>query len=187
MIRAALALAAAALLGMGVLACGGSSGARTATNAAASGHPSKPDRDDDKDNNDDDNHVLYYGHAANPTDRQAIVALLTRYYAAAAASDGAKACPLLLRFVSESVAEDIGHAATLRGRSCAAVMSKLFGVHHKLLSGENATLKVLTVRVEGDKALTVLSFANLPEVRQMTERREGHGWKILTLLDGILE
>jgi hypothetical protein len=75
----------------------------------------------------------------------------------------------------------------LRGKSCAVVLSKLFKQHHKLLGGESATLKVMTVRVEGDKALTVLSFANLPEVRQMTERREGSGWKIVTLLDGIVE
>jgi hypothetical protein len=180
-----LALLSVLLLGLAAGACGGSTAGRTSTNAASSAHTH--DRDDDNDHNDDDNHVLYYGREASPTDRQAIVTLLTRYYAAAGASDGAKACPLLMSFIAEALPENLGHSPTLRGKSCAVVISKLFKQHHKLLGGESATLKVMTVRVEGDKALTVLSFANLPEVRQMTERREGSGWKIVTLLDGIVE
>ncbi|MGH2912055.1 MAG: hypothetical protein ACRDJ3_06220 [Solirubrobacteraceae bacterium] len=184
-----VALLTAALLALGVAACGSSNGASSASSAAATAAgSSKLDRDNDNDNNDDDNHVLYYGHEAAPTDRQAIIALLTHYYAAAATNDGAKACPLLMSYLAEAVVEEMGHIPKLRGKSCAVVMSKLFKPRHALLSGENASLKVLTVRVEGDRALTVLSFANLPEVRQMTERLDGNsGWKIVTLLDGILE
>jgi hypothetical protein len=185
--KALLALLATALLVLGIAACGGSSGTSSTSNASASRHQPKLDRDDDNDNNNDDNHILFYGHAATPVDRQAIVTLLTRYYRAAAAADGAKACPLLMSFVAEAVPENIGHTPALRGKSCAVVMSKLFKLHHTLIAGESATLKIVTVRVEGDKSLTVLSFANLPEVRQMTIRRDGNSWKILTLLDGILE
>jgi hypothetical protein len=43
------------------------------------------------------------------------------------------------------------------------------------------------VRVEGDKALAVMSFSTLPEVRQISARRDGATWKILQLLDGIIE
>jgi hypothetical protein len=185
--KALPALLTAALLALGTTACGDSSGTDSSSSVAASRGSPKLDRDNDNDNNNDDNHVLYYGHEASATDRQAIITLLTDYYAAAAANDGAKACPLLMSFLAESVPEDIGHNPKLRGKSCAVVMSKLFKQHHKLLSGESASLKVMTVRVEDDKALTVLSFANLPEVRQMTERRDGNSWKIVSLLDYILE
>lgn len=185
--KALLSLLAVLLLGLGAAACGGSTVGRSLANVTSSAHAPKHDRDDDNDNNNDDNHVLYYGQEAGAADRQAIAGLLTRYYAAAAASDGSTACPLLMSYVAENVPDELGHGNALRGKSCAVVISKLFKQHHKLLSGESATLKVMTVRVEGDKALTVLSFANLPEVRQMTERREGSGWKIVTLLDGILE
>src|SRR5665648_8089 len=188
-----LGLLAIMLLSLGVAACGGSSkgtdsASHTSSNATATASAPKKDRDDDGDNNDDDNQVLYYGHAPSAAEKQPIVELVTSYYAAAAAEDGAKACTLLLPFVAESVVENIGHSTGLQGKTCAVVMSKLFKLHHTILSGENATLKFYTVRVEGGKALTVLSVANLPEVRQLVERRDGSGaWKVLDLLDGILE
>jgi hypothetical protein len=180
-----LVLLAIVLLGLGLVACGGSG---TSHSSGATTTVVKKDRDDDSDNNDDDNQVIYYGHAPSLSERQPIVALVTAYYAAQASEDGAAACRLLMPFVAESVVEDIGHSSGLQGRTCPAVMSKLFRLHHTLLSGENASLKFYTVRVDGGKALTVLSFSNLPEVRQLTERRDSSGtWKVLQLLDGILE
>jgi hypothetical protein len=180
-----LALLAIALLGLSLSACGGSSATHSSSAATAA---VKKDRDDDGDNNDDDNKVLFYGHAPSLTERQSIVALVTAYYAAAAAEDGAKACTLLMPFVAESVVEDISHGPGLSGKTCATVMSKLFKSKHTLLAGENASLKFYTVRVNGGKGLTVLSFSNLPEVRQLAERRDSSGeWKVLQLLDGILE
>jgi hypothetical protein len=180
-----LVLLAFVLLGLGLAACGGSG---TSHSSGATTTVVKKDRDDDSDNNDDDNQVIYYGHAPSPSERQPIVALVTAYYAAQASEDGAAACRLLMPFVAESVVEDISHSPGLHGRTCAAVMSKLFKLHHTLLSGENASLKFYTVRVDGGKALTVLSFSNLPEVRQLAERRDSSGtWKVLQLLDGILE
>jgi hypothetical protein len=179
-----LALLAIVLLGLGVAACGGSTG----SHSSATTTTIKRDRDDDADHNDDDAHVLYYGHAPTPAERQAITSLVSAYYAAGAAEDGAKACTLLMPFVAESVVESIGHTRELKGTTCATVMSKLFRSHHTLIAGESASLKFYTVRVEGGRALTVLSFANLPEVRQLTERRDtGGAWKVLDLQDGILE
>ena len=66
-------------------------------------------------------------------------------------------------------------------------MSKLFKLHHKPLAAKNASLRVLAVRVEGQKALVVLGFPNIPEVRQITARRVAGTWRLLDLLDGILE
>jgi hypothetical protein len=184
--KSLLGLLVVALISLGGFAsCGGNSG--KAVSNTASQHSVKRDRDNDADNNDDDAHILEYGQAASPADRQVLTALITRYYAAAAALEGAKACSLLMPFIAESVTEDYGHTPALRGKSCAVVMSKLFRQHHQLLAGESATLKFLTVRVQGNKSLVVLSFSTLPEVRQISARRHGSGWKLLDLLDGILE
>ncbi len=169
-------------LGVGFSACGGSSSHSRTARAV------KMDRDDDSDNNDDDDSVIYFGHAPTTAEKQPLVALVTAYYAAQASENGTEACRLLMPFVAESVVEDIGHSPHLKGRNCAAVMSKLFTLHHKLLAGENSSLKFYTVRISGDHALTVLSFANLPEVRQLSERRDSNGtWRVLRLLDGIVE
>jgi hypothetical protein len=186
--KSLLGLLAIVLLSVSPAACGGSSGdSSSGSHASATKAPVKLDRDNDGDKNDDDAHVLYYGEAAMGSERQAITTLLKQYYAAAAAADGAKACTLLMPFIAESVAENYGHSAALRGKTCAVVMSKLFKQHHQVLSGENATLKFLTVRVEGGRGLTVMSFSTLPEVRQISERRDGSTWKVLQLLDGIIE
>jgi hypothetical protein len=184
--KSLLALLTIVLLGAGIAACGGSSAATTRSSSSASASP-KRDRDNDADKNDDDAHVLYYGFAASGAERQAITTLVKHYYAAGAAADGAKACTLLMPFVAESVAENYGHTPALRGKTCAVVMSKLFAQHGKTLAGENATLKFVAVRVEGTKALVVLSFSTLPEVRQIAARKDGASWKILQLLDGIIE
>lgn len=186
-------LLATALLGLGGVGCGSSKTAITAASDSASSARStiqstaKPDRDDDGDNNNDDSQTLEYGHEATAAERPAILAVLRRYYAAAAAADGAKACALLAPFIAESVVQENGHRPELRGSSCSAVMSKLFRHSHTLLSAENATLKVLTVRVQGGKALIVSHSSALREVRQITERRIGGRWTVLELLDGIIE
>ena len=180
-----LGMVAILMLSVGLVACGEGSKSSSANKSASA---QTPDRDNDSDHNDDDNHILYYGHAPTAAEKGQIVALVTAYYAASAVEDGAKACKLLMPFVAESVVESIGHNAGLRGNSCSVVMSKLFKQHHALLSGESASLKLYTVRVNGGKALTVLSFSNLPEVRQLTERLDEKGeWRVLDLLDGILE
>lgn len=194
---------AIALLGLGIAACGGSSrdttsqgasntagGSATAT-AASSVAPTqgylKNDRDNDGDHNDDDAGVLLYGHAANAANGQTITALVTHYFAAAAAQDGARACSLLAPFIAESVAETYGHTPPLLGRTCAVVMSKLFKQHHGDLVNKNAALHVIRVGLEGNKGLVALYFPTIPEVRQIAVRRSGGTWKMLELLDGILE
>lgn len=185
-----LALLATALVGLGVAGCGRSSvgsASHAPTGAHATQSAATQDRDDDSDHNDDDGSVLEYGHAATPAEQRALVALVTQYYAAAGAAEGAKACALMVPFIAESVAENYGHTPGLQGKTCAIVMSKLFHQRHQLLSSESATLKGVTARVEGGTALTVLDFTVLPEVRQITERRVGGRWRMLYLLDHIVE
>jgi hypothetical protein len=179
------------LFAVGIAACGssskGASGSVRGSSAAVA--TTSNDRDDDGDKNDDDSSFLNYGHAANASEMRPLVTLVTDYFAAAATENGAKACKLLMPFVAESVVENLSHGPGLSGRSCAVVMSKLFKQHHSELETKSATLKFYAVRVGPGKALTLLSFSRLaPEVRQLDERRDSSGaWKILMLLDGIIE
>lgn len=187
--RTLLLVLATALLAAGVLACGSSSKGNLTSSSQAGASTSRLDRDNDGDNNDDDNAFINYGHAATAAERGPLVALITAYFAAAAAENGARACSMLMPFIAESVVENVGHGPGLNGHNCAVVMSKLFKQKHHELQIKSTTLKFYAVRIKGEKALTLLTFKGLaPEVRQVDERRDGSGdWKILTLLDGIIE
>ena len=177
-----------AALAASPIACGGSSHGGAITTAPPPNFSTHHnDRDNDGDHNDDDGKVLYFGHAADAVDRQVSVALVTRYFTAAAAENGTAGCSMLAPFVAESVAEDDGQAPPLLGKTCHVVLSKLFKLHHQLLVEKHVTLRVIGVRVKGNRALAILDFPKIPEVRQMPERRIGGRWWLLDLLDGILE
>ncbi len=184
-----LATLAAFVLGMGIGACG-SAAVRVKSasrSASAPASPPKRDRDNDGDNNDDDAKVLAYGRAANATERQIAVTLTKRYFVAAATEDGALACRLLAPLFADIVVETYGNTPALRGRTCPAVMSRLFVLHHQLLVRKSASIRVTAVRIKGDRMLAVLEFPPMPEVRQIEERRVGGTWTIFALLDGIIE
>ena len=200
--RTLAALFAIVLLSLSVAACGDSAGGTghasssntktgdTSANPMPQGgaRPSsrKRDLDGDTDNNDDDSKIVGYGHAANASDRQALTALIKHYYKAAVTESGATGCSMLYPFIAEAVVENYGRAPALRGTTCAMVIAKLFAYRHRVLVDEAATLKVFAVRVEGDKALVVLSFARRP-IRQIAARRDGNIWKLLELEDGLIE
>ncbi len=178
-------------LGLGLAGCGGSNAnsASTASSGLSKVVPSNftthnNDRDNDGDHNNDDGKVLYYGHAADAADRQAGGALVTNYFAAAAGANGAAACALLVPFIAESVADE---NPTLAAKTCPAALARLFELHHRLLAEKHATLRVMAVRIEGNRGLVIMDFPTIPEVRQLTERRVGGAWKLMDLLDGILE
>jgi hypothetical protein len=190
--RQLLGLPTLMMLGLALAACGSSSGhsapGLTGSSVAQPNFSTHHnDRDNDGDHNDDDGKVLFYGHAADAGDQRTSSTLVRGYFAAAAAEDGKRACTLLIQFVAESVPEEDGHSPQLFGKTCPVVMSKLFKLNHKQLAAKNASLQVLAVRVEGQKALVVLGFPNIPEVRQIAERRVAGTWRLLELLDGILE
>jgi hypothetical protein len=186
--RTLLGAFAVGLLMLCLVACGEANKSSGSTTTAST---SKNDRDDDGDHNDDDGSVLNFGQAADAAEMRTLVTLVTDYFAAASTEDGAKACSLLMPFVAESVVENLSHDRGMSGKTCAAVMSKLFAQHHSELAAKSATLKFYAVRVEPNKALAVLSFSSPalpPEVRVLIERRDSSGnWRILMLLDEILE
>src|ERR1700722_12371876 len=184
--RPLLALLVAVLLCAGAYACGDSG--QSESHSATSANVPKTDRDNDGDHNDDDGYVLDFGHAASAAESEPLKTLVTNYFAAAAAENGARACALMIPFMAESIVENLSHSPGLSGRSCAVVLSKHFAQQHSELVAKNSALKFYAVRIGPGKALTVLSFSILPEVRQLIERRDSNGeWRMLSALDGILE
>jgi hypothetical protein len=131
--------------------------------------------------------ILYFGHPASPADKQAVTRLVMRYYAAAAREDGATACSLLLSSLANSVPEDYGQAPgppSLRGgKTCQAVMTKLFKLLHRKLAAEDAGLEVTRVRLKAKGGYAVMRFKTTPELHETNVVREGSGWKISSLLD----
>jgi hypothetical protein len=166
--------------------------ATTASSIASTQTNLKRDRDGDYDNSGngtydkDDSVVLRYGHAAGASDRQAVAAVVKRYYAAAAAGDGAKGCSLIYSIFAETIPEDYGRPPAgppaLRGKTCAAVMSKVFKQSQPQLAADYATLKVTGVRLEGNRGWALLSFKAMP-ARSILVHSERGAWKIYALLD----
>jgi hypothetical protein len=201
-----LALLAIAVFGFGLTACGStktSTGSTppvttdavtsSSTPVAVPPAPIQSKADADKDNDlgaaEEDTRnsgVLDYGHAASVSDQRAVTKLLKRYYAAAAAENGAAACMMIYSTLAESVAEDYGHTPPgpeySHGRTCPEVMTRMFAHFHPQLALELPKLQVAHVRLVEHHGLVVLSFGTLPE-RQIGVAREGHTWKVETLLD----
>lgn len=128
-----------------------------------------------------------YGHEASAADRRAITTLVTHYYAAAATDDGAKACSLIYSIIAEGIPEDYGQPpgpAALRGKTCAAVMSKLFRRIPGQPAAVLATTRVIGVRVKGRNA-TVLLHSKAMRVGEIHVERELGTWKIGALIGGV--
>lgn len=149
-------------------------------------HPTaKPDNDGDGDNGNDDDR---WGSAASSTDRRAVVALVKRYYAVAAAGDGAQGCALIYSLLAEEIPELYGEPPgppSLRGGTCAVVMSKVYRQKHRQLVAKVAMIDVIGVRVKRLRGLALLRFKGGPE-RDIPVHREHRAWRIAALLDGGL-
>jgi hypothetical protein len=129
--------------------------------------------------------VLYYGHAAGASDHQAIARLVKRYFTVAATNNGAAACTMLYSTMAEAVPEDYGSFASPtyeRGKTCQAVMSKLFAHDHHELLGK---ITVTGVRVSGDRAYAFFGSTTRPASFTIVRRERGT-WKIDGLAGGPL-
>ena len=198
-----VALLFALLAAMAVAAgCGGAKTEEGRTHvetsrAASSGsprigyHPGEADHDSDSDDNDyydeDDNAIVYFGRPALKPARKEIVQLLETYYAAMFARYGARVCSLFVPAVAATVPLHYGGSSepNLRGRTCAAVMSKVL----EPVSGSGVTtvpkIVVKDVRVEGPHALALYNFGHRLN-RNMPVLREDGDWKLDALSDGGL-
>jgi hypothetical protein len=203
-----LALLAAMLLGVGAAACGSTSRKTNSTTQASVSTPTSvpaatsttqdyTKADADKDNDigapDDDtnnNSVVAFGHAANTSDKRAIVTLVKRYYAAALAGNGTQACSMIYSTLAEAIPEDYGISppgpSYLKGgTTCPAVMVLLFKHFHDKLAIQVPLLKVSGVRLKEHHGQAILAFGKMPE-RELSVAREGNVWKVQALLDNEL-
>jgi hypothetical protein len=114
-----------------------------------------------------------------------VSAVTRRYYIAAAHHDGGGACSLFYLLLRESVVENYGKPPgppSLRGKTCAVVMTKFFKQHHRHLSAEAASLRVTGLRVRRNRGTALLRLGKGP-VRYILVARERGAWKVNSLLD----
>jgi hypothetical protein len=196
-VKTLLILSAVIMLSVGIGACGraGEKARReqpAPPNSAGSRVPSSSDATAEMANDAQPNapgHDPYesVGAAAGTNDRRVIVAAVRRYFAAAVAGDGATACSLLTRPLAKSVAEDYGNMRNLpelRGRTCRAVMSKLFRHRQGRPTRDIAGIEVTGVRVvEGASAVALLRSSTVP-LGEMALHRENGVWRMAQLLGG---
>jgi hypothetical protein len=130
----------------------------------------------------DDRATFRYGHSPNVAERAAISGVLKRYYAAATAGEGAVACSLMVPSFARSIPEDYGQGAGpsyLRGgKTCAAVMSMLFGHSHEELA---ETVYIAEVRVEHATAQAVLTSRKM-RASSISLTHSAGSWKVQALL-----
>jgi hypothetical protein len=168
----------------------GQSDSTTATPGVVGDGRSKDANDGDEDpKSDDDTGILDYGQQAKPATARLITALVEHYYSAAAADNGGVACSLLYSLLEESIPEDYGQPPgppSLRGKTCAVVMTKLYKQRLGLLVKESARLEVTSVRVDGKKADVLLHFDTTSEPRYIPAHLEFGKWKIDSMFDDNL-
>ena len=201
------ALLAAVLLAACAYSCGSSDKhtnasathvTTTSTNAAARIPPAPAetkadaDRDNDIGSPGEDNRnlrVQELGQAANAADRRAITSLIKRYYAAALAENGARACSLLYSTLAEAITIDYsgepGVSYMQGAKTCGAAMALYFKHFHPQLVAEVPKLEVTLIHLVEHHGLAQLRFGTLPE-RETSIQREGHTWKMTSLLDNQL-
>lgn len=201
--RLAASVVAAAVLGVGVTACGGTGkeseesgnvstmdGFNKTVETTRAPTPTSSGRDsndgDSDPNSQDDEEVFDYGQPASPTDERRIASVLKKYYTFAALDNGAGACAQIYSLMAEAITEDFGGAAgpaRLRGKTCAVVETKAFGLYRHRLREEAAKLEVLMVRVHDKRGLAVLRFGRSSQWYYLPVRQEFGAWKIYVLSD----
>jgi hypothetical protein len=130
----------------------------------------------------DDAPTRFYGHRADRHDEQAIGALVKRYYAAAARDDGTAACRLVHKITIEATIESYAERPGTHTEDCGAILAGLFEQHHREIVRDNATLKVVDIRVGSLTALALLRFGKASQPVHLEVHREGSTWKLWSLL-----
>lgn len=143
------------------------------------------DVDADADANSDD---YGYGRPASAAEAAALTRLTRSYYHAASEVNGRAACALLYSLFAEEIPETYGEPPGppyMRGRTCAAVMTKLFEHEHARLAAASDTLKVNAVRIHRLRAHVIIGFSGVP-YRDLVAHLEHGVWRVDELLDSPL-
>jgi hypothetical protein len=191
--RSSLALLVAALVGVCLGACGSARDGTGSASRSSSKRLALPtienltdeDYDSDKYPHEPDNEHEVFGHPANARDARLVTTLVKRYYAAAAHEQGAVACGLLYSVFAEAVVQTYGGpggSPSLRGDTCAAVLTKLFKQLHRRLSN-GTTARVAAVRVNFNFASAQFGFDGMKPTQYILAHRERGAWKMYVLLD----
>jgi hypothetical protein len=130
---------------------------------------------------DKDDNVVAFGPAASAVDRRSLAVFAKRYYAAAVAADGAKACAMIYPTLANAVVEDYGRPPGppyLRGKTCSAVMKRLFTHSRASLTTD---FTVTDVRVRGNRGYVLLGSRKIPATVLYARRQHGT-WKATALI-----
>lgn len=128
----------------------------------------------------DETGIIYFGQNASNADRRAVISVVRRYHAAAAADNGAKACDVIYTLLTEAIPEDYGQPPgppSLRGKTCAVVLTKLFKQPHGRHIDVTVGRHVIGVRVKGNRGLALMSSGTRVE-SSLPVRRERGVWKV---------
>jgi hypothetical protein len=172
------------LIGMSVSGCADSGSTPRDRTASNSVHIDTSTIDYDTPNetrhDKDDDAIEDFGKAADAAEEKAVASLVKRYYAAAAEGDGNKGCTMLFSLLAESVVPDFGEPPgppALRGKTCGAVLSKIFKQRHRQFVADSAMLRVVGVRIMGKQGYALLKTAAFPR-GSILLRRERTVWKL---------
>lgn len=148
----------------------------------------------------DDEEVERYVRPADAAEVQAAASFVKAYFAAALHEDGAAGCALLVPSLAAGLGKSYERPSVpsyLRGKTCAAVMTKLFASRHKLIVAEAAGVRITAVRTTEvspaelrtanvpthKTAFVLLSFRKMREPRFMGVEHYGHTFKLEALMD----
>jgi hypothetical protein len=134
----------------------------------------------------DDNTFLGFGSAAGGSLALKLKTFVGRYYASSRAGNGVAACAMILPAIARSVPEDYGSGAGptyLRGgKTCPAVLSRLFAYLRDELAG---AINVTSARVDRNMALLMIGSLTAPAGYVTLERQRG-AWYVVGLLGEAL-
>jgi hypothetical protein len=129
--------------------------------------------------------TLRYGHSPGGVEARAIDILVGRYLTAAVKGDGTTACASMYSLYKESIVQDYGQSSgppSLRGSTCAIVMSKLFR-QERSHTESLGDLHVAATRIRGLRAIVLLAASGQPPTHSISLHRERSTWGIDELLD----
>lgn len=139
----------------------------------------------------DDTYYTRFGHAAGAPDAKQLRSVIERYFAAIAALDGRAACALMPSSIAKHIPEIFGKGIGppyARGSSCPQITANVFAFYRRQLLSEAGALEVAVTRVDGARALVVLTFkrARGYPARLIELVRVGDGWRVNGMLDNEL-
>ncbi len=168
-----LAVLVAAVLTVGVGACGGDDEQGTAseaTTAPSDGGQAKGGEAS----------IEEFGSEAEGAEREEILAVFGDYFDALAAENYGAACARLAATVQGSLAQ-----LTKGGGDCAVALPKLLAATAGQIAREQADGEIVKVRVEGDRAFVVFKAPGA-KLYQLTMVEEDGEWKTSTVASSVL-